>query len=138
MNILKFLIIGVTLILATTSSVYAEEDHKVLAIEYLKLSKAKETVDMTIEAYVEQLSSQKPHSNKESIRTFFNTYMGWEVLKEPAIKLVSDSLSVNELKDINNFYKTDTGRSLAKKSPKMAADLSNLIAVNLQKAMKSM
>ncbi|WP_404418679.1 DUF2059 domain-containing protein [Marinospirillum sp.] len=137
MNILKSAIFGSVLILVS-ANLYADESKDLLAIEYLKLSKTKETFDMTIDAYVEQFASQGSDADKESLRSFFKAYMGWETLKEPTIKLVAETLTAKELKDINDFYKTDSGRALAKKSPKMASDISNLIGANLQKAIQKM
>lgn len=136
MKVTNTLIAGV-FILLSAGQVYADELND-LAIEYLQLSKTKETFDMTIDAYAQQLSAQNPNADKEKIRTFFNAYMGWEILKEPTIKLVAQTLTVQELKDINAFYKTNSGKALAEKSPKMAADISNLIGTNLQKAMQDM
>jgi hypothetical protein len=136
MKVTRALIIGLFALLST-GKVYSDELND-LSIEYLQLSKTKETFDMTIEAYVQQLSANNPNADKEEIRSFFNTYMGWGVLKEPTTKLVSQTLTIQELRDINGFYRTSSGKSLAEKSPKMAADISNLIGANLQKAMQDM
>jgi len=135
MNILKSTILGALLVLSITHA-YAAKDDNALAIEYLTLSKAKETFEKTIDAYVAKFSSQTPNADKESIKQFFNTYMGWDALKDPTVEIVKESLSKKELKDIIRFYKTDSGRSLAEKSPKMSANISNLIGLNLQKAIQ--
>ena len=134
MKNIKFFILTVVFTCLTFGAL-AENNKNALVIEYLEISKTKETFDMTIEAYVNQLASQDPVAKKEDIRTFFNTYMGWNVLKEPSIKIVAAKFSEKELQDIIAFYKTSSGQAFANKSPEMAADLSNLIGSNMQKAM---
>ncbi len=69
------------------------------------------------------------------MREFFEAYMGWEVLKEPMIKIVADSFTEEELVGINTFYKSRFGKVLADKSPALSAAISQLIASNLNKAL---
>ncbi len=132
-------IIGLTLFaFLVAGHALADERKNQLASEYLELSKAKETFDITIETYVNQLSSQNPGIDKNKLREFFNAYMGWEVLKEPTIKIVADSFTEEELIGINTFYKSRFGKVLADKSPALSAAISELIASNLKKALGAM
>ena len=64
--------------------------------------------------------------------------MGWESLKEPTIQIVANLLSIEELSEINRFFKSSSGKALADNSPQMAAEISNLIGNNLNKAMSNM
>ncbi|MBU0664010.1 MAG: DUF2059 domain-containing protein [Proteobacteria bacterium] len=114
---------------------FAENPNDKLSIEYLELSKTKETLDMTIETYVQQFSAQNPNADKDKMRESFNAYMGWDVLKAPTIQIVSHTFTENELKDIISFYKSQSGKSYAEKSPQLSAEISKIIAENLQKAM---
>lgn len=82
---------------------FAEDSKRTLAIEYLELSRTKEVFSTTIETYVNQISSNNPEVNKEELRAFFNSYMGWDVLREPTIEIVQIILTEDELKAINNF-----------------------------------
>lgn len=118
----------------TAVSVFADGHKDQLANEYLELSKTKETFDITIETYVEQLSSQNPNADKNKMRAFFEAYMGWEVLKKPTLKIVADSFTEEELIGINNFYKSKIGKALAEKTPALSAAISQLIGQNLNKA----
>jgi hypothetical protein len=122
-------------LLAVAVPVFADDRKDQLAIEYLELSKTKESFDITIETYVDQLSSQNPSANKKKLREFFEAYMGWGVLKKPTIKIVADSFTEEELLEINNFYKSKTGKALAEKTPALSAAISKLIGENLNKAM---
>ncbi len=116
----------------------ADDRKNQLASEYLELSKTKESFDITIETYVNQLSSQNPGVDKKKMREFFDAYMGWEVLKEPTIKIVAESFTEEELIGINAFYKSKVGKVLADKSPALSAAISQLIGSNLNKAIGAM
>jgi hypothetical protein len=120
------------------STAFADDTRLALAIEYLELSKTKKVFDMTIDTYVNQLSSNNPGINKDQLRAFFNSYMGWEVLKEPTIKIVANTFTGEELKAINDFYKSKNGVAFANKSPALSAAISELIGANLNKAMANM
>ncbi len=122
----------------TAGLAFASERKDQLASEYLELSKTKETFETTIETYVDQLSSKNPGADKERMREFFEAYMGWDVLKEPMIKIVADSFTEEELIGINTFFKSRFGKVLAEKSPALSAAISELIGSNLNKAMGAM
>jgi hypothetical protein len=130
------LFIMVSLILVSTA--FADDTRLALAKEYLELSKTKEVFDTTIDTYVNQLSSNDPGINKDQLRAFFNSYMGWEVLKEQTTKIVAKTFTVEELKAINDFYKSKYGVVCANKSPGLSAAISELIGANLNKAMANM
>ena len=120
------------------SMVSAESTQQALAEEYLALSKTKETIDLTIESYVNRLHANNPRASKRQLRSFFNAYMGWDVLKEPATDIVVSNLTRAELSAVNGFYKTPHGKSIADKSPAVAAELSDLIIANLNRTMANM
>ncbi len=122
----------------TAGLAVADERKNQLASEYLELSKTKETLETTIETYVNQLSSQNPGADKEKMREFFDAYMGWDVLKEPMIKIVADSFTDEELVGINTLLKSRFGKVMAEKSPALSAAISELIGSNLNKALESM
>jgi hypothetical protein len=134
----KYLALLILINSILVSNGFAEDSKTILAMEYLEVSKTKEVFDMTIETYVNQLSSNNPNVNKKQLRAFFNSYMGWDVLREPTIKIVADTFTEDELKAINNFYKSKHGVAFANKSPALSAAISELIAANLKKAMSKM
>jgi hypothetical protein len=134
MKFLKYIMCVIVFISANT---FAEDKNK-LALEYLELTNTKQLFDITIENYVNHLSLRNPKLNKEELMLFFNSYMGWDVVRDPTIKIVSDKFTEKELKNINAFFKTDDGRSLANQSPKISMEVSNLIGGNINKALASM
>ena len=134
---MKFLKYVMCVIVFISANTFAEDKNK-LALEYLELTKTKQLFDITIENYVNHLSLRNPKLNKEELMLFFNSYMGWDVVRDPTIKIVSDKFTEKELKNINAFFKTDDGRALASQSPKISMEVSNLIGGNINKALASM
>lgn len=134
---MKFLKYVMCVIVFISANTFAEDKNK-LALEYLELTKTKQLFDITIENYVNHLSLRNPKLNKEELMLFFNSYMGWDVVRDPTIKIVSDKFTEKELKNINTFFKTDDGKALANQSPKISMEVSNLIGGNINKALASM
>lgn len=126
-----------TLLVIFSYGSYADSKND-LAMEYLELTKTKQLFDVTIENYVNHLSARNSKLNKDELKLFFNQYMSWDVLKEPTVKVVSDKFSESELQKINAFFKTEEGKALAEKSPKISMEISNLIGGNINKALSIM
>lgn len=120
-------------IILLASTTYANENKAQLVEEYLVLSKTKETFDLTIDTYVQQMLTQNPNLSEQAVRAYFERVMGWQHLKAPTSHLVADTFTEKELRDINAFYKTESGVSLAQKTPGLTAALSNIIASNMEK-----
>jgi hypothetical protein len=133
MNIYKQIFFS--FLLSTFSSISFADNKNDLAMEYLELTKTKQLFDVTIDNYVNHLSARNSQLNKDELKLFFNTYMGWEVLKNPTIKIVSEKFTDSELKNINAFFKTESGQALAEKSPIISMEISNLIGGNINKAL---
>jgi uncharacterized protein len=49
------------------------------------------------------------------VRSFFSKYMNWEAVKEDMIQLYMAEFTEKELKEMNLFYRTPTGKKLAMK-----------------------
>lgn len=134
---MKFLKYVMCIVVFISANTFAEDKNK-LALEYLELTNTKQLFDITIENYVNHLSLRNSKLNKEEMMLFFNSYMGWNVVKDPTIKIVADKFTEDELKNINAFFKTDDGKALAGQSPKISMEISNLIGGNINKALASM
>lgn len=135
---MKLSILNRTLIIAValfcSPFVHADAESDALAKEYLELSKTKESLEHTINTTVEQMVASGLGENKAELRTLMKSYMGWEVMEGPSIRVISSMLTKPELKAINAFYKTPEGQSYAKKTPALSAALSQEMVKNLQKA----
>jgi uncharacterized protein len=133
MNYLKITVFYLSVIFMV-SNASADDVKAALAIEYLELTKTSQIFDVTIDSYVGQLSAKQPQLDQEKLRMFFESNMGWSVLKDPTIKIVSESFSESELKNINAFFKTESGKILANKSLGISTEISKLISQNINKA----
>ena len=127
------IIAGVFSLLLSTG-VLAESNTRSLAEEYIILSKVEKTFDATIDSYVEQMSTAQPDENKDDIRGYFQFLISWDKIKEPTIDIVMERFTAEELKAINKFYKTKTGKVVADKSSLIAVDISNVINKTLEAA----
>jgi len=56
------------------------------------------------------------------IKDFYNKYIGWNGMKEDLAKLYAKYYTVDELKEITNFYKTKTGKKVLATMGKLAYD----------------
>jgi hypothetical protein len=81
------------------------------------------------------MSVTQPNANKDEIRSYFQSIMGWDVLKDPTIDIAMKHFTAEKLKRINTFLKTKVGKVFATKSPAMAVDISNIIGENLKVAL---
>ena len=122
----------------SASIAFAEDAKTALAIEYLKLLKTSEMFEATIDIAANQVSSINPELDKDQFKTFLESYMGWEILREQTIEIIINSLTEEELKAVNGFYKSKHGVTYANKSPAISAAISELIGANYRNAMTKM
>lgn len=117
-----------------TVTAKAETDKITLAIEYLELANKREVINATIQTYAKELSGGD--AVKEArLKAFFDFYTGWEKLEGSFAKVVADNFTAAELRDINAFHQTESGKAFANKSPIMAAELSKIMSTNLKEAL---
>jgi hypothetical protein len=129
------LVIFVVACLIFSIPVFAQDKKSELASEYLKLTKTEESINKTIDTFVNQIASQNPQTDKEKLRIFYDKSIGWEAIKNQTIKLVANTYTEEELTAIISFCKTKYGIAFTEKSPTISAELSELVAGNLNKAM---
>lgn len=109
----------------------AEDKHRQLAREYLEVSNQESMLNISINSMIDEIQLQDPKANRQEIRQFLESYMGWEVLKEPMISSATHHLTMEQLQDIIGFYKTQSGKALADKSVDMAAELTKQMIANM-------
>lgn len=115
------------------NTVNASDTKRSLAVEYIKLTKIKETNDFEIETQVNYLSAKEPSIDKKKLQDHYNGTMGWEVIKEPLIKVVLEKFTEVELKEINDFYKSKLGNLVANRSQSVSNAVAQLIMNNVSK-----
>ena len=100
---MKFLKYVMCIAVFISANTFAEDKNK-LALEYLELTNTKQLFEITIENYVNHLGARNPKLNKDELMLFFNSYMGWDVVKDSTVKIVADKFTEDELKNINDFF----------------------------------
>jgi len=126
--------IAFTLLLISFSLNAFAESKRNLALEILVVTKAKENHELTINTYVNNFK-KNPNFNNAKFTEAMQQTMGWEVLKEPMIKIMEETYTENELKGLLRFMKSDVGKSYIKKSPYVNTQMVNIISKNIKSAM---
>ena len=122
---------SVLILLFLTSFINAADKHRQLAIEYLEVSNQEAVLNITIDSMVNEITLQNPKANPQEVRSFFESYMGWEVLKNSMVDIAVNHLTIKQLQDIIRFYKTESGKVFADKTVDMTVDLTKIMALNM-------
>ena len=71
--------------------------------------------------------------NREAeLRSFLVKYIGWESLKDEITSMYLKTFTEQELKEINNFYASPTGRKLVQQLPKIVKKRDRIAMKRLQ------
>jgi len=95
----------------------AKSDNKIEAAKALLEEMGLEKVySNAVENSTKRLVEANPNFKKieDKIRAFYEKTIGWKVMKDDLAKLYAKYYTVDELKDITNFYKTKTGKKVLK------------------------
>ena len=68
-----------------------------------------------LDAQIKQRPDLAPYRNV--IKTFFERYMSYDVLKPDIISLYEAEFTAKELKEVRRFYQTSAGRKVIQKMP---------------------
>ena len=99
-------------ILLATCSAYASESERSEAAILLELTGTEQMLNQTMGNMLELQIQQNPALApfKEVMLEFFEKYMGYESLKPELLRLYNENFTEQELKELNDFYRTDTGK----------------------------
>ncbi|WP_205499680.1 DUF2059 domain-containing protein [Rufibacter psychrotolerans] len=117
----KFLSVWVVLLLVAVGSATAQtqpqSSHYKAAETLLLTMGSPKTIDDNLQQMLTMQMEQVPamKAAEVEVRSFFSKYMNWDAVKEDLIKLYMDEFTEKELKDMNTFYQTPTGKKLAAK-----------------------
>lgn len=91
------------------------------AIEFLNSMNLEETMSQSINQLVDIQIKQQPQleNYRNVLLAFLTKYMSYQNIKEDLIKIYSEAFTEQELKDINAFYKTETGKKVITKIPEL-------------------
>ncbi len=94
-------------------------DHYRAALELLDVVNAekafKSAIDITLTAQLKANPNLGPF--EDILRSFLAKYANWSNLKAGVAELYMNEFTENELREMINFYKTETGKKAAEKMP---------------------
>jgi hypothetical protein len=97
----------------------------------LGLDKAlQQTISNMLDLQLQQNPALLPY--KQVMLEFFNKYMSYDSLKAEMVTIYSDAFTASELKEINAFYESPTGRKTIEKMPELMAKGGQLGAKRVQ------
>jgi hypothetical protein len=105
-----------------------------------EVTKLLESIDMenllqqSIEQMLQLQLEQKPEMlpYKKVMMAFMSKHMSYESLKDDFIAMYVETFTVQELRDINQFYQTSTGKKTIKVMPELMAKGAQLGASRVQ------
>jgi len=105
----------------TTASAVSEDSVKE-AMNLLNEMNLKSVYENAVKNSTIRLVNANPKFKKVEgkIKEFYNKYIGWEGMKKDLAKLYAKYYTVDELKEITNFYKTKTGQKVLKTMGRLA------------------
>ena len=95
------------------------DTHRKAANELLNTMDLNTLLYGSIESMLQLQLSQNPSLQpfEKTMRTFFNKYMSGESLREGFIEIYTEAFTERELKEINAFYSTPTGKKTLEATP---------------------
>ncbi len=132
MKVLRLGIIVISLLMAQNISADAETDReaeKLLSTMGMERAMT-QSMSMMIDFQLQQNPALAPY--KPVLIKFFNKHMNWESLKPEIIKVYAAAFSAKELREINEFYATDTGKKTIELMPSLMAQGGQIGASRVQ------
>lgn len=89
-----------------------------------------QSMSQIIDLQLQQNPALSPY--KPVMIRFFNQYMSWESLKPDFVRIYSQAFTALELRDLNAFYATDTGKKTIELMPSLLAQGGQIGAARVQ------
>ncbi len=136
----KFIFLGICLLLSVSCSTMSGKSNKtakeeaVALFEVMKLSEnLEETIVATLDTQIDSNPELLPY--RDVMLEFMKKYMSYESLKEDLITIYTSDFSADELKNIKEFYETETGQKCVSLFPELFQKGSELGANRVQENM---
>lgn len=109
--------------LAFSRIAFADESSKIEATKLIEAMNMQASYDQVIATGLDDLIKLKPTMApyKNVMLTFFAKYASYNALKPKIIELYASEFSTTELKEMNAFYSTATGKKAIDKLPILSA-----------------
>lgn len=97
----------------------AEKEAEILLNTMGMESAMDESMSQMLDVQLQQNPALAPY--KSVMMAFFRKYISWNSLKPEFLKIYTETFSAAELREINAFYATDTGKKTIEKMPALMA-----------------
>lgn len=107
------------LVLFFSVSLFASTSHELEAEKLLEISGTKAAMETMADIMLAQQLQQNPSlaPYEKVMRDFFNKHLGYEKIKPFYISMYTETFTESELKELNDFYTTPTGRKAVEALP---------------------
>lgn len=104
------------------------------AEKLLNLMGMEEALDQSMAQMLDVQLQQNPAlaPYKEVMLEFLTKHMSYDSLKPDMLKIYSEAFTASELREINDFYATDTGKKTIQMMPELMAQGAQIGAVRVQ------
>ena len=118
-----FLVFTLCLSFYQTPAFATSDTHRKAANDLLDTMDLNTLLSSSIESMLQLQLSQNPSLKpfEKTMRAFLNKYMSGESLREDFLKVYVEIFSEKELREINAFYKTPTGKKTLTEMPALMA-----------------
>jgi len=119
---------------------FANTDSEIEAEKLLNSMDVEKTMTASMSQMIDIQLQQNPTLApfKLVMMKFFKKHMSWDGLKPEFIQIYSKAFTASELRDINAFYATDTGKKTIQKMPILMAQGAQIGAARVQANIKEL
>ncbi len=110
----------------------ADKPSRALVELYLQASRMPQMSEAQVEGYAAQYGKGKDAVFQGKVRTYLNSVMGWEALKDEYIGLVQETYTEKEIRASLAFMESPIGRVMAQKNITFSNKMSALAAQKAQ------
>ena len=89
-----------------------------------------QSMSQMVDVQLQQNPALAPY--KDVMMKFFSKHMNWQSLKPEFLKVYVNTFTAHELREINKFYATDTGKKTIKEMPTLMAQGAQIGAARVQ------
>ena len=137
MNNHKTIVLAAILLFGTgqATSVTADEaSHRQEVKKLFELTHMQQKIDESLENVLALQIAQSPELNKNKtvVKEFLERHIGWHSLEDALTAMYLEEFSERELKDMNAFYGSATGRKVIERLPALVQMRNQLASKRLQ------
>ena len=128
-SIILFIGIGLS------TSVSADEiSHRQAVQKLFELTGMQQKIDESVDNVLALQLAQNPDlkNNETVVREFLERHIGWQSLKDALTSMYMQEFSEQEVKDMNAFYSSSTGRKVIERLPVLVQVRNQLASKRLQ------